>query len=133
MSPNHPHDTRTFDPRSASWVASTRLIPWHAYLLPGPTRIVCVYALDSAGEPRLFLTDYRVAKYIAAAAQNVALIEYDAAAETLWTPLGCRLPDLYERVAMARAGRPPDRTGRRLAYAHVRALVAHSLMAQVTR
>lgn len=133
VNPASAREFREFDPAVARWTDSTSLELGGAYLLPGSPKITCFYGRDLSNTARLFVADYRVVKHAAAAARRLLLARYDHSSQRLFVPLGCRLPDLYERSATAGSGALALRTAGRLTYQNVKAEVAEILLRQLAR
>lgn len=98
------HDSPRFNPRTTRWDEDA-----------GAPTLAQVSALPSL---HTVLTRYgarhvdsRLGKYIAAAELGVTYLRYSLVRRGLTVPTACRLPSLYERVAVLASGLPPEDDG----------------------
>lgn len=86
------------------------------------------YVVNRDGSGNVIAGDNRLVKWLAAQAEGLNLLAYDAECELLITRLGAQLPALYERAAVLCSGSAPERrVDGTVAYQDVPADLAASL------
>lgn len=97
-----------WDADTARWIdVSTGSTPGVFRLLGGATTY-CVRDEPDVAGGSMRRGDARTVKYAAALASGQSLVGYDAAAESLYVPLGADLPEPFARVAVSCSGLLPD-------------------------
>jgi hypothetical protein len=91
---------------TAAWVEAELDRPG-AYRLEYWGRTYGFVADTDLASQTMGLADPALSKHLAAQAAGVSLVAYDAARQTLFTPLGAELPTLLERAVVASSGRLP--------------------------
>jgi hypothetical protein len=116
-----------FDLHANKWEQAAALDRGGAYkFVTRPLRYGFVAHRDGSGE--VVAADNRLVKWLAAQAEGLNLLAYDAERELLITRLGAQLPGLYERAAVLSSGfAPVRRVDGTVAYRDVPADVAATL------
>jgi hypothetical protein len=116
-----------FDLRANKWEQAAAIDRGGAYkFVTRPLRYGFVANRDGSGD--VVAGDNRLVKWLAAQAEGLNLLAYDAERELLITRLGAQLPGLYERAAVLSSGfAPVRRVDGTVAYREVPADVAATL------